>query len=98
EIFRTSTPRFRSSRTRNKAFSSRVLPERISLPMTTIPAVFAIIRSNIACERNCPTRDVVLSYSDYMKRLQARGARSQRTGFFGDITRTVVRGHASERL
>src|SRR3954454_3819716 len=41
-IFRTSTPRLRSSCVRYPEFSSLVLPERISFPITTIAADFAI--------------------------------------------------------
>src|SRR5258705_12049665 len=40
---RTSTPSLRSSRARNVEFVSGVLPERISLPMTTMPAVRSIV-------------------------------------------------------
>src|SRR5262245_25126901 len=41
-IRRTSTPSPRSSRQRYAAFASSILPDRISLPMRTIPAVFGI--------------------------------------------------------
>jgi hypothetical protein len=44
---RTSTPSARSSRQRYAAFSSRVLPDRISLPMRMMPAVFGMTRGNI---------------------------------------------------
>src|SRR5574338_227049 len=39
---RTSTPRARSSRQRYAALASVILPERISLPIKMMPAVFAI--------------------------------------------------------
>src|SRR3990170_266022 len=42
EIRRTSTPSARSSRQRYAAFASAILPDRISLPMRMIPAVFGM--------------------------------------------------------
>ena len=42
EIRRTSTPSARSSRQRKEALASAILPERISLPMRMMPAVFAM--------------------------------------------------------
>ena len=48
EILRTSTPRSRSSCARNSEFSSLVFPDRISFPITIIPAVFAIGQKTIA--------------------------------------------------
>src|SRR4029450_6282187 len=42
EMRRTSTPNPRSSRHRYAALASAILPDRISLPMRTMPAVFAM--------------------------------------------------------
>src|SRR5207247_2276364 len=42
EIRRTSTPSWRSSRQRYAALASAIFPDRISLPMRTIPAVFGM--------------------------------------------------------
>src|SRR2546422_853512 len=42
EIRRTSTPSWRSSRQRYAALASAILPDRISLPMRTMPAVFGM--------------------------------------------------------
>src|SRR5207245_8159774 len=43
EIRRTSTPSWRSSRQRYAALTSAILPDRISLPMRIMPAVFGIV-------------------------------------------------------
>src|SRR2546422_7494119 len=43
EIRRTSTPSWRSSRQRYAALTSAILPDRISLPMRMMPAVFGIV-------------------------------------------------------
>src|SRR5882724_938273 len=61
---RTSTPSLRSSRARNVEFVSAVLPERISLPMTTMPAVRSIVatkrsdRDRVLAEIAAPELDV----------------------------------------
>src|SRR5712692_11927344 len=94
EILRTSTPRTRSSRHRYEALASTTLPERISLTMRMMPAVFAIGDSHGSTEFRGRSRGTMLEWAPVVGRDDPGNTARKEIVMSSDATTITLKGWA----